>query len=103
MLKEVSQSDFNYYLDMHRSLGSRAYVRLLQDTIPERLIFVYKYFTDDLLSLAQMDLPIALTKRILKDTLRGLAVLHHHNIVHTGELDLCWKEASLTMADTLQM
>ncbi|KAI4153093.1 MAG: hypothetical protein LQ340_002520 [Diploschistes diacapsis] len=71
---------------MHRSLGSRAYVRLLQDTIPERLIFVYKYFTDDLLSLAQMDLPIALTKRILKDTLRGLAVLHHHNIVHTVQL-----------------
>lgn len=31
-----------------------------------------------------MDLPIALTKRILKDTLRGLAGLHDHNIVHTG-------------------
>ena len=88
---------------MYRGLGSCAYLRLLQDTILKRSISVYIYFTDDLLSLTQMDLPIALTKRILKDTLRGLAVLHDHNIVHTGKLDPCWKEASLTMADTLQM
>ncbi|KAA6413751.1 MAG: serine threonine kinase [Lasallia pustulata] len=45
-------------------------------------MFVFQYFTDHLLSLAQMDIPTALTKQILKDTLRGLAVLHDQNIVH---------------------
>lgn len=53
-------------------------------------MFVYKYFTDDLLSLARKDLPIALVKRILKDTLRGLAALHDQNIVHTGKLRLIY-------------
>lgn len=69
---------------MYRGLGSCRYLRLMQDTVPEQSIFVYKYFNDHLLSLAQKDLSIALTKRILKDTLRGLAALHDKNIVHTG-------------------
>lgn len=73
---------------MYRGLSSCPYLRLLQDTIPEQSMFVYKYFTDDLLSLARKGLPITLAKRILKDTLRGLAVLHDQNIVHTGKLGL---------------
>ena len=40
-------------------------------------MFVYKYFTDDLLSLARKDLPIVLTKRTLRDTLRRLTALHY--------------------------
>ncbi|KAL9135478.1 MAG: hypothetical protein Q9175_003330 [Cornicularia normoerica] len=96
VLKEVSQPDFKYFLDMYRGLRSCAYLRLLQDTIPEQSMFVYQYFTDDLLSLAQKDLPIALTKRILKDTLRGLAMLHDHNIVHTdvkaNNIVIDWEE-----------
>ena len=47
-------------------------------------MFVYKYFTGHLLSLAQKDMPLVLTKRILKDTLRGLAALHDQHIVHAG-------------------
>ena len=77
-------ADFKYYLDMQRALGGSRYLRLLQDTIPDRSMFVYKYLKDHLLSLAQKDLPLLLTKRILKDALRGLAELHHQNIVHTG-------------------
>ncbi|MCJ1476952.1 hypothetical protein MMC13_005622 [Lambiella insularis] len=75
--------DFKYYQDMQRALDGSRYLRLLQDTIPDKSMFVYKYFKDHLLSLAQKDLPLLLTKRILKDTLRGLAELHHQNIVHT--------------------
>ena len=80
--------DFQYHQDMQRALGTSRYLRLLQDTIPERSMFVYTYLRDHLLSLAQQDLPLLLTKRILKDTLHGLAELHHQNIVHTGEANL---------------
>jgi hypothetical protein len=38
---------------------------------------------DHLLSLVRKELPVLVTKRILKDTLRGLAALHEQNIVHT--------------------
>jgi len=88
ILKDVSQSDFKYFQDMYRELRSCPYLRLSQDTVPEQSMFVYKYFTDDLLSLVRKDLPIAPTKRILKDTLRGLAALHDQNIIHTGKLGL---------------
>ena len=77
-------ADYKYYQDMQQALGSSRYLRLMQDAIPERSMFVYKYLKDHLLSLAQKDLPLLLTKRILKDALRGLAELHHQNIVHTG-------------------
>lgn len=73
---------------MYRGLGSCPNLRLLQDTVPEQSMFVYNYLTDHLLGLAQRDLPITLTKRILKDTLRGLAALHDQNIVHTGNPNL---------------
>ena len=49
-------------------------------------MFVYRYFADHLLSFARQDLPSLLSKRILRDTLRGLAALHKRNIVHTGKL-----------------
>jgi serine/threonine protein kinase len=47
-------------------------------------MFVYRYLSDHLLSLAQEELPLTLVKRILKDALRGLAALHDRDIVHTG-------------------
>ena len=83
MLKTVL-ADYEYYEDMQRVLATSRYLRLLQDTIPDRSMFVYKYLKDHLLSLAQKDLPLLLTKRILKGALHGLAELHHQNIVHTG-------------------
>ncbi|KAK2808803.1 hypothetical protein FQN49_008679 [Arthroderma sp. PD_2] len=49
----------------------------------ERSMFVYKYLTNDLLSLVtQVDLPLKTTKRILRDAFQGLAVLHDNHIVH---------------------
>ena len=77
-------ADYEYYEDMQRALATSRYLRLLQDTIPDRSMFVYKYLKDHLLSLAQKDLPLLLTKRILRAALHGLAELHHQNIVHTG-------------------
>ena len=101
MVKEIN--DFDYYLKIYHSLPSCPYLRLLQDTIPEQCMFIYKYFTGDLSGLAQKNLPIASSKRILKDTLRCLAVLHDQNIVHNGKVDLFCAEDSWTFADLLQM
>jgi hypothetical protein len=47
-------------------------------------MFVYKYLNGHLLSLVQKNLALQATKRILKDALQGLAVLHDQDIVHTG-------------------
>lgn len=88
-------ADFGYYQAMQRTLSTSRYLRVLQDTIPSRSMFVYKYFKDHLLSLAEQDLPLLLNKRILKDTLRGLAELHHENIVHTGQADSSLRPTSL--------
>ncbi|KJF60499.1 serine/threonine protein kinase [Coccidioides immitis RS] len=83
VLKEVFQNDFHYYRNMHKDLGS-PYLRTLSDTIPEESLFVYKYFTDHLLRMApQTNLPLDITKRILRDALRGIAALHERDIVHT--------------------
>ncbi|EFE35187.1 uncharacterized protein ARB_06144 [Trichophyton benhamiae CBS 112371] len=46
-------------------------------------MFAFEYFTGHLLRLAQNDPPLQITKRILKDALRGLAELHSRDIVHT--------------------
>ncbi len=51
---------------MYHGLRSCSYLRLLEDTIQEQSMFVYKYFTNHLLSLVQKNLPIALTKRVSK-------------------------------------
>ncbi|MCJ1250871.1 hypothetical protein MMC30_008099 [Trapelia coarctata] len=83
VVKDVSQSDFKYFQDMYRGLRNCPYLRLPQDTVAGQSMFIYKYFTNDLLCLGQRDLPMALTKRILKDTLRGLASLHDQHIVHS--------------------
>jgi hypothetical protein len=66
-------------------------------------MFVYEYFADDLLSLVQKDLPIALTKRILKDTLRELTALHEQQIVHTGKFSISSPWDPQALADALQI
>ena len=70
---------------MYHGLRDCHYLRLPYDKVPEQSLFIYEYCTGHLLSLAQKWLPIALTKRILKDALRGLAALHDHDIIHNGK------------------
>jgi serine/threonine protein kinase len=83
-LKEVA--DFEYLQGIYSKVDTCPYLRLPQDVIPNRPMFVYKYFTDELLSLTtKVDLPLTTTKRILKDALRGLAAMHEKHIVHNGQ------------------
>ncbi|EFW23283.1 conserved hypothetical protein [Coccidioides posadasii str. Silveira] len=52
---------------------------------PQESIFVFEYFADHLLHLAQKDLPLEVTKRILRDALRGIVEFHDQDIVHTAD------------------
>lgn len=48
-------------------------------------MFVYERMKDDLLSLVGKQISIKARKQILKATLRGIADMHGHSIVHLGE------------------
>jgi hypothetical protein len=87
VLKEIPPSMFELACNMQRDLITHErshYLRLMRDAIPERSILIYDYTTDHLLSIAQQNIPLAVRKRILRDALRGLAVLHDKNIVHAA-------------------
>ena len=84
IIKNVIPSDFGYYENMQQSLRGCQHVRQLHDTIPDLSMFVYRSFSDHLLRLVQANLSGKMTRRVLKDALRGLAELHERNIVHTG-------------------
>ncbi|KAL9624565.1 MAG: hypothetical protein Q9160_001229 [Pyrenula sp. 1 TL-2023] len=77
------KENYQLRLNIYNILGRRTqHVRLLEDTVEERATFVHKYFNDNLLALVQRGLPHPVTKKILKDVLRGLADLHEVDIVH---------------------
>ncbi|GIK05575.1 hypothetical protein Aspvir_009688 [Aspergillus viridinutans] len=78
----VNFEDLQNINDTLRRNGA-SHVRLAQDTILKKSMFVFEYFADHLLRLAQKDLPLKVTKRILKDALYGIAELHDQDIVHT--------------------
>jgi hypothetical protein len=87
VLKEIPPSIFELACNMQRNLithGRSPYLRLMRDSIPEQSILIYDYATDHLLNLAQKEKQLAARKWILRDALRGLAVLHDKNIVHVG-------------------
>jgi serine/threonine protein kinase len=79
----VPRNDFKYFEDMFSDLRRSPYVRVADDAIPEQSMFAHKYFKDHLLSFAQRDIPLPPMKRIMRDSLRGIAALHEKDIVHT--------------------
>ncbi|RMD42378.1 hypothetical protein DV735_g2739, partial [Chaetothyriales sp. CBS 134920] len=83
VLKGMPKTEFKYFQDMYTDLQRCPYVRVADDTIVDQSMFAYKYFRDHLLSFAQRDVPLPLTKRILRNSLRGIAALHEKGIVHT--------------------
>ncbi|KAL8974223.1 MAG: hypothetical protein Q9197_001536 [Variospora fuerteventurae] len=83
VLKSVSKNDLKYFQAMFDDLRMSPSVRVADDTIPDQSMFAYKYLKDHLLSFAQKDVSLSLMKRILRDSLRGIAALHERGIVHT--------------------
>ncbi|KAF2133279.1 kinase-like protein [Dothidotthia symphoricarpi CBS 119687] len=83
VLKSVSKNDFKPFQDMFNDLRKCPYVRVADDALPDQSMFAYRYFKGHLLSFAQRDVSLPLTKKVLKDSLRGIAALHDKGIVHT--------------------
>ena len=92
-MKEIPPNNYEFRLEIYQRLGNCDYVRGLEDTAPNQSIFVFKYLKEDLQGLAQKKLPLATTKRILKDALRGLAAVHDKDIVHNGNKVICLQMA----------
>ncbi|KAI0862079.1 kinase-like domain-containing protein [Xylaria cubensis] len=82
VLKSLFEKDYNYSLPLQLRFNQSPYLRALRDTVPEQKMFVNEYLTDHLLNFAFKDVSLATQKRILRDTLRGLATLHSQNIAH---------------------
>ncbi|KAI0397541.1 kinase-like domain-containing protein [Xylariaceae sp. FL0594] len=82
VLKSLFEKDYKYSLPLQLRFKQSPYLRALRDTVPEQNMFVNEYLTDHLLNFAFKDVSLATQKRILRDTLRGLATLHAQNIAH---------------------
>jgi hypothetical protein len=78
-------SEFQYQEELQQNLASCPNLRIMKDTIPEHLLFVYQYITDILLQFAQRELHTSVRKSILHDALVRLADLHKKGIIHTGK------------------
>ncbi|ODH53694.1 hypothetical protein GX48_00112 [Paracoccidioides brasiliensis] len=84
ILKYIHTVNYEDLQEIYNRLrGDANHVRLVQDTIPEKSMFVFEYYTDHLLNLAQKDLPLKVKKKILKHALCRIAELHDQDIVHT--------------------
>ncbi|KAI2707642.1 hypothetical protein CBS147332_6700 [Penicillium roqueforti] len=84
ILKYIHPINFEDLREVNNRLrGNASHVRLVVDTILNKSMFVFENFTGHLLTLAQKDSPLPVTKKILKDALTGLAELHDQDIVHT--------------------
>ncbi|KAF3483973.1 uncharacterized protein GIQ15_03297 [Arthroderma uncinatum] len=81
VIKNIFHTEFEYQLDLQAPLAGCPNLRVVIDTIPEHLLFVYDYSTEDLLDLVvKKELPHLARKMILRDTLAGLAAMHKHGI-----------------------
>jgi serine/threonine protein kinase len=86
-IKNIFHTEFEYQLDLQTPLRGCPNLRVVIDTVPEHLLFVYNYCTNHLLKLAENEsLSDATRKRILRDTLVGIADLHERNILHGSKL-----------------
>lgn len=92
----MPNNDFKCFQDMFRDLRTSPYVRVAVDEVPEQSMFVYRYLRESLLSFAQREVSISVVKRVLRDSLRGIAALHGRGIVHTdikaNNIMLDWNE-----------
>jgi hypothetical protein len=97
VLKDIPKDIFSGFNEkIWPQLRESPYIRSPWDTIPGQRIFVYKYLTDDFLSLVKKQIPMRARKQILKASLQGIAELHDQDVIHLGNLsNFCFHEATV--------
>jgi hypothetical protein len=88
------QGEYEYQLKLQKSLSTSPNVRAVVDTIQELEVFIYPFLSADLLHLSQKRLPKETRRHILRYALRGLADMHHKNVLHNGKFG-CFQGAWL--------
>lgn len=93
MLKRFPNDAFYDHAQwVNRLLAGCQNIRLVKDKIPKEKIFVYDYFTTDLLQLmiraqqGEVKITKASARYILRLVAYGLKELHDHGFMHTGAL-----------------
>jgi hypothetical protein len=85
ILKEIPDAIFSAYeTTLRQQIRESPYLRLPFEAIPQQRIHVYRWLTDDFLSLINKKIAMKWRKKILKDSLRGLMDLHATDVVHLG-------------------
>ena len=91
VLKNIPEAIFSNFNNLIRPhLSESNFIRLPCDEIPDQRIFVYRYLTDDLLSLIRKNIPVNTRKQILRTALRGIAELHSRDVVNLGKYTLTY-------------
>ena len=86
VLKDIPRAIHSNFDDLIRPhLVESRYLRLPCDRIPDQHIFVYEFLTESLLSFSRRSVPVNTRMQILQAALRGIAELHHRDIVHLGQ------------------
>jgi hypothetical protein len=85
ILKDIPELIFDHVNEEVRpDLRDSHFIRLPVDTIPDKRVFIFRYLKEDLLSLVRKQIPMPITRRILKDSLSGLNEMHSQDIIHLG-------------------
>ena len=93
ILKEIPKDIFSAFNENIMSqLRETPHVRLPCDNVPNQRILVYKYLTDDFLSLVREQIPMQARKQVLKAVLKGITELHDRHIIHLGSRVSCLHE-----------
>lgn len=78
--------DFDYQIHLQKDLTTSPNIRTVVDTVRESELLIFPFLTSDLLRFTQhKSLTAQQRKVILRQALCGLADLHDHDILHTGE------------------
>lgn len=85
VLKDIPENIFSAFESGTRALiKASPRLRLPIDSIPGQRIFVYRFFTEDFLTLVRNQIPLEGRKEIMKASLQGLVDLHAQDVVHLG-------------------
>ncbi|RDW65691.1 uncharacterized protein DSM5745_09430 [Aspergillus mulundensis] len=85
IVKDVISGEFEYQLDLQKSLSGSSNIRTVADTIRDNghEMFIYPFLTGDLLRLARNpSLTAAMRRNILRNALQGLAYMHERDVLH---------------------